>query len=196
MTATTLYPVPSRVQMIQAMRVASDEANAEGSTLLARYYEDHPELATGDAQQAMNDFNMVRVAVGAEVERRVRPVLDRYTEQLSAQQQIVGRARFLSPAVLMQDILNDIAGTGPARHREFMKQVEGFHARWREHFVRLVFQRARVNDFSDIPRFVFAEEPLATVAARVAVSMLGLLVPAVILIVAGLLYLRRYPVIA
>jgi ABC-2 type transport system permease protein len=196
MTATTLYPVPSRVQMIQAMRVASDEANAEGSTLLARYYEDHPELATGDAQQAMNDFNMVRVAVGAEVERRVRPVLDRYTEQLSAQQQIVGRARFLSPAVLMQDILNDIAGTGTARHREFMQQVESFHARWREHFVRLVFQRARVNDFSDIPRFVFAEEPLATVAARVAVSMLGLLVPAVILIVAGLLYLRRYPVIA
>jgi ABC-2 type transport system permease protein len=195
MTATTLYPVPSRVQMIQAMRVASDEANAEGSTLLARYYEDHPELATGDAQQAMNDFNMVRVAVGAEVERRVRPVLDRYTEQLSAQQQIVGRARFLSPAVLMQDVLNDIAGTGTARHREFMQQVESFHARWREHFVRLVFQRARLNDFSDIPRFVFAEETSATVAGRVAVSMLGLLAPAVILIVSGLQYLRRYPVV-
>jgi ABC-2 type transport system permease protein len=177
------------------MRVASDEANAEGSTLLARYYEDHPELATGDAQQAMNDFNMVRVAVGAEVERRVRPVLNRYTEQLSAQQQIVGRARFLSPAVLMQDILNDIAGTGTARHRAFMQQVESFHARWREYFVRLVFQRARLNDFSDIPRFIFAEETSAIVAGRVAVSMLGLLVPAVILIVAGLQYLRRYPVI-
>jgi hypothetical protein len=61
--------------------------------------------------------------------------------------------------------------------------------------VRLVFQRARLNDFADIPRFVFAEETSATVAGRVAVSMLGLLVPAVILIVAGLLNLRRYPVI-
>jgi hypothetical protein len=95
----------------------------------------------------------------------------------------------------MQDILNDIAGTGPARHREFMKQVEGFHARWREHFVRLVFQRARLNDFSDIPRFVFTEETSAAVAGRVAVTMLGLLVPAVALTAVGLLYLRHYPVI-
>ena len=69
MIATTPIPSPSRVEMIQAMRVASDEADAEGSTLLARYYEDHPELASGDAQQAMNDFNLVRVAVGREVER-------------------------------------------------------------------------------------------------------------------------------
>ena len=89
MIATTAYPVPSRVEMIQAMRVASDEANAEGSRLLARYYEDHPELASGDAQQAMNDFNLVRVAVGSEVERRVRPVLDRYTRQLAGQQRII-----------------------------------------------------------------------------------------------------------
>ena len=71
------------------MRVASDEANEEGSRLLAKYYEDHPELANGDAQQAMNDFNLVRVAVASEVERRVRPVLDRYTRQLAAQQRIV-----------------------------------------------------------------------------------------------------------
>jgi ABC-2 type transport system permease protein len=85
MTTTTLYPVPSRVEMIQAMRVASDEANAEGSKLLAQYYEDHPDLASGDEQQAMTDFNLVRVAVNSEVGRRVRPVLDRYTRQLVAQ---------------------------------------------------------------------------------------------------------------
>jgi ABC-2 type transport system permease protein len=42
MAATTAYPVPSRVEMIQAMRIASDDATEEGSKLLARYYEDHP----------------------------------------------------------------------------------------------------------------------------------------------------------
>jgi ABC-2 type transport system permease protein len=88
--------------MIQAMRVASDEANAEGSRLLAKYYEDHPELASGDTQQEMNDFNLVRVAVSGEVERRVRPVLDRYSEQLAGQQRLVEAARFLSPAILMR----------------------------------------------------------------------------------------------
>ena len=68
--------------MVQAVREASDEANAGGSTLLARYYEDHPELAIGDAAQAMNDFNIVRVAVNDDVERRVRPVIDHFEEQV------------------------------------------------------------------------------------------------------------------
>ena len=40
------YPVPSRVQMIQAIRTASDSAMAEGFRVLARYYKDHPELVT------------------------------------------------------------------------------------------------------------------------------------------------------
>jgi ABC-2 type transport system permease protein len=195
MTATTMFPVPSRVEMIQAMRVASDEANAEGSKLLARYYEDHPELATGDEQQAMNDFNMVRVAVNSEVERRVGPVLDRYARQLSAQQGIVTRARFLSPAILMQDALNDIAGTGTARHREFVKQVEVYHQRWRDYFIPLVFQKARLLDYSGVPRFTYVEETLRSVARRVAVSMVGLSIPALVIGVIAFTRMRQYPVV-
>jgi ABC-2 type transport system permease protein len=195
MTVTTMHPVPSRVEMIQAMRVASDEATAEGSKLLARYYEDHPELATGDTQEAMSNFNMVRVAVDAEVARRVQPVIDRYSERLLAQQQVVGRARFLSPAVLMQDALNDIAGTGMARHREFVRQVEDYHARWRVYFIGLIAQRARLADFSNVPRFTFEEESFGTVAGRVMLCFAGLALPALALLAAGLWRVRRYPVI-
>ena len=45
LVATTLYPVPSRVEMIQAMRVAGREASERGSQLLGAYFADHPELA-------------------------------------------------------------------------------------------------------------------------------------------------------
>jgi ABC-2 type transport system permease protein len=195
MITTTLYPVPSRVEMIQAMRVASDEANAEGSKLLAQYYEDHPELASGDEQQAMTDFNLVRVAVNSEVGRRVRPVLDRYTRQLAAQQRIVERARFLSPAILLQDALNDVSGTGVARHREFVSQVEAYHERWRDYFVPLVFQRARLADYSRLPGFSFGEEPLDAVSGRVAISVAGISLPAFVVGAVGLTRLRRYPVL-
>jgi ABC-2 type transport system permease protein len=178
------------------MRVASDDANAEGSKLLARYYEDHPELATGDEQQAMNDFNLIRVAVGAEVERRVRPVLDRYTQQLSAQQRIVERARFLSPAILMQDVLNDVAGTGSARHREFVRQVEAYHERWRDYFVGLVFRKARLQNYSDVPRFTFEEEPIDVVGRRVIIALAGLAIPALLLAAMAFVRLGRYPITA
>jgi ABC-2 type transport system permease protein len=196
MAALTMYPVPSRVEMIQAMRVASDDANTEGSKLLSRYYEDHPELATGDAQQAMNDFNLVRVAVSAEVERQVRPVLNRYAEQLAKQQQIVEQARFFSPAILLQDALNDVAGTSAARHGEFIKQVEVYHEQWREYFVRLMFQKARLENYSDLPRFEFREEATGDVARRVAVSLAGLALPIVFLGALAFVRLPLYKVVA
>jgi ABC-2 type transport system permease protein len=71
----------------------------------------------------MNDFNIIRVAVDEDVSRRARPVVDRYEQQLTRQQTLIDRLRFLSPAVLMQDALNDVAGTGAARHRHFLGQV-------------------------------------------------------------------------
>lgn len=195
MGATTTYPVPSRVEMVQAMREASDEANQRGSELLARYYEDHPELATGGADQAMNDFNAIRVAVDAEVESRVRPVLDRYEGQIARQQTIVGRLRVLSPAILMQDALNDISGTGTARHRHFVQQVGAYHGRWRAYFVPLIVGRARVGDYEALPAFAYDEESSGAVAGRVAASLGLLLGAAVVPGAIGLLRLRRFPVV-
>lgn len=194
MAATTMYPVPSRVEMIQAVREASDEANANGSKLLSKYYEDHPELAAGDAQQAMNDFNIIRVAVGSEVERRVRPVLDRYERQLAGQQRMVSRLRFLSPAILMQDALNDIAGTGMARHQHFMAQVSEYHAAWRAYFVPLIFRKAQLDSFSSIPAFRYSDEDGDRVAGRVLFSLAGLLIPVLLIGSWGLAALRRFPV--
>ena len=45
--AGLLHPLPSRVQMITAQREASNEAVNRRSELLARYLEDHPEMAEG-----------------------------------------------------------------------------------------------------------------------------------------------------
>ncbi len=192
---TTVYPVPSRVEMVQAVREASDDANASGSKLLARYYEDHPELATGDATQAMNDFNIVRVAVNDDVERRVRPVIDRFEHQVRSQQQAIDRLKFLSPAILLQDALNDISGTGTARHRHFMAQVDSFHRRWREYFTPLIFTKVSFTAFDDVPRFRFDEERTSAVTGRVGLGLLGFVLPALVITWLGLRQMRRYPVI-
>jgi ABC-2 type transport system permease protein len=194
--ATTLYPVPSRVEMVQAVRVASDAANQEGSKLLARYYEDHPELAEGGVEQAMNDFNVIRVAVNSEVEQRVRPVLDRFEAQLASQQQLIDRLRFLSPAILMQNALNDISGTGAARHRHFMTQVGRYHQQWRDYFVPLIFRKAQLQTLVNVPTFTFEEESTGAVATRVVGDTALMLLPTMGLAILGLRGLRRYPVAA
>lgn len=195
LVVTSVYPVPSRVEMVQAMREATDEANKGGSKALARYYEDHPELATGDPAQAMNDFNIVRVAVNDDVERRVRPVVNRYEAQIAAQQRALDRLRYLSPAILMQSALNDIAGTGTDRHRHFLSQVDAFHAGWRALFVSKIFSKALVQSVDEAPRFVYREEALRTVVSRVAMAVTGLLIPAAAIAWVGLRRLTRFPIV-
>jgi len=196
MAATSFYPVPSRVEMVQAIREAQDEANKGGSQALARFYEDHPELATGDPAQAMNDFNVVRVAVNDDVERRVRPVVNRYEEQIAKQQRVIDSLRFLSPAILMQSALNDIAGTGTDRHRDYLAQVDAYHQQWRDYFVPKIFAKTLIADFDQVPRFGYREEATSVVSARVTVALAGLLVPALVIGAIGLRRLRRFPVVA
>jgi ABC-2 type transport system permease protein len=192
---TTAYPVPSRVEMIQAVRVASDAAANAGSALLARYYEDHPEFASGDSSQAMTDFNIVKIAVDDDVARRTRPVIDRYERQLARQQAMIDRLRFVSPAVLMQDVLNDVAGTGVARHRHFVAQADRFHAQWRQFIMPLIFSKSRLTAADQAPAFAYEEEQTASVARRVLLGIVGLVLPAVAAAAIGLARLRRYPIV-
>jgi ABC-2 type transport system permease protein len=198
LAANVLYPMPSRVELITALRSASNEASAKGSALLARYYEDHPELAAlTDTERAMNDFTVTRLAVDEEIERSIRPVVDKYDVQLQRQQSLVDRFRFLSPAILAQDALNDIAGTGLARHRHFVSLVEEFHTRWRNYFLPLIVQKAKLTsaDYDKLPSFDFQDEPLATVATRTGLGLVILVFVAAILGALGYKRLRSYPVI-
>ena len=188
------YPVPSRVALVQATRVASDDANAQGARLLAAYYEDHPELATGDAEQAMTDFNVVRLAVNDDIEKRVRPVVAQFDEQLARQQALVDRFRVVSPALVMQEALSDLSGTGAQRHRHFVAQVAAFHDEWRRFFTQKIVAKAQITDLSTLPGFAYAEEPTVALRARILPALLTFLLPTLALGGLAFARLRRYAV--
>jgi ABC-2 type transport system permease protein len=191
---TTAYPVPSRVEMIQATRRASAEATAKGSQLLAKYFEDHPELTAG-GQADPSDFYTRSIAVQNETERLIQPVLDHFDRQVAGQQALVDRFRFLSPAIVTQAALNDLAGTGVARYRHFLSLVAGFHQQWQAHFYPRIVQKAQLQaaDYDRFPTFIFSEESSRAVIQRVFIGLLGLLAPVLVLGWYGLHALRRYP---
>jgi ABC-2 type transport system permease protein len=197
LAAGVMYPMPSRVELVTALRAASNEASAKGSALLGKYYEDHPELAAlTDTEKAMNDFTVTRLAVDEEIERSVRPVVDQYDVQLQRQQLMINRFRYLSPAIIAQDALNDVAGTGSARHRHFVSQVEGFHTRWRNHFLPLIVQKAKLTaaSYDTFPTFDYRDEPISAVLRRTAVGVLTLLATAIVFSIAGYKRLSSYPI--
>jgi len=193
--AQSLYPVPSRVQMIQAIRDASREASAHGSQLLGRYFEDHPELIPGGTSKAeIDNFNAQTYAVQEAVDRQVQPVLDRYDAQLLRQQSLVDRLKFLSPAIVTQEALNRIAGTDLGRYRYFIAQVDRFHRKWKDYFNTRSVQKVpmTVDAIDAVPSFAFAEQPFSRVLLDVAVGLAGLFVPAFVIALIASWRMRKY----
>jgi ABC-2 type transport system permease protein len=171
----TAHPVPSRIEMINAAREASTEASAEGSRLMARYQEDHPELMQGNYDAT--DAAMRTYATQDAVDRRVKPILENYDRQLLSQQNMVRRLQILSPAIAMQEILNDISGTGNGRYQHFSRQVKEFHKGWQDYFVPRSFQKMRFDTemYRNSPQFRWQEEDTNTVVQKVSSGLLGVL---------------------
>lgn len=192
---STLAPVPSRVEMIQATRRASNEASAKGSQLLAKYFEDHPELVPASGKPDMNDFFTKSIAVQTETERLIEPVMNAFDQQLAKQQALINTLRFLSPAIVTQAALNDIAGTSHARYQHFLALVDRFHLDWQQYFNPRILQQAKLTarEFDTVPKFTFTEEPLGAILRRAILGWLGLLIPVALIGWFGVYRLRRFP---
>lgn len=195
--AKTTHPVPSRVELITAMRTASNDAAARGAALLAKVYGDHPELAPTQSVDA-GEFMSRTYAVQDEVDRQIAPVLARFDDQMARQQALAERYRFLSPAVVTHTALADLAGTGAPRYRDWLGQVLDYHRTWQDFFVPRAFRRQWLTaaDFDQIPRYQYRSEPESVVRERVAVGLLGLVIPTVFLVLLAGIRLRRFEVAA
>jgi ABC-2 type transport system permease protein len=193
---TAKHPVPSRVELVQSIREATNDANARAAQVMSRYFLDHPEMVPEGEAPDPNDYQTRSYAIREDVERAMAPVLAKYDQQLLRQQAQVDRLKYLSPAIVAQEALNDIAGTGLARYKHFLGLVEGFQREWREFFMPRVFAKQTLSpeDYDRIPKFRFEEEPEAAVRGRVSAGLAGLVVPLIVVFALAMGGLRHYPV--
>ena len=170
--AGLLHPLPSRVEMITAQREASNDAVNQRSELLARYLEDHPEMAEGVVADEPGLGALAWAATDA-VNRRLEEVTSEHDGQRAEQIVLVRRYRFLSPALLAQEVLIDAAGTGDARFAHFQAQVRAFAEQWQEFFVPAILadEQMTASVLPDLPRFRLANEESADVGRRAIVPL-------------------------
>ena len=179
----TLYPPPSRVEMLHEAREAAQAMERELAGLEGRHDQDTQTQAYAEKM----------VTVQADLARRAAPVLADLRAQLAQRQRLQDGLRFLSPAMVVHLALEDVAGTGARRHQRFEAQVDAFHDRFRAQ----MFAKVRAGQPLDaaqikaIPAWAFEEEPAGALASRVLSGVGGLLLAALLLLGLALRGLRR-----
>ena len=195
LVAQSRHPTPSRVAFITMVRSVTNEANAVADRLMSKYLVDHPELAGAGVD--MSDFWTRSLTVQDTIEKTLAPHYADFEQQLAQQQAVITGARVLTPALLMQTALEDVAGTGLPRWQAYRTQTLAFHKQWQDFFIarQIRQQKLTAAEVAAVPVFAFREEPTADVTGRMVTALAWLLVPAAVLWGIGLVRLKKYAVV-
>lgn len=181
----TLHPSPSRVALVNQARSATEQAEAEVSALEG----DH-----GQPKQPDLALSQRAVEVQADLEGRLEPVVEAFSARLAEQQSLVDRLRFISPAIVVYEGMNDVAGSGVRRHQDFDLQVKIFHAEYKEFYFKRVRSGRALSlvDHASLPAFSYAEPEPQLMLRRVGAGALSLLGACLLLALAAARRFRGY----
>jgi ABC-2 type transport system permease protein len=135
------WPVPSRIKLITDTRAAAEEIKKRSSQALARYLEDHPEMAKDTAGINPDDFATRYFTAHIETERTIEPLQKEFTIQLQKQNDWVRKFMYLSPAIVMQENLNRISGSDEASYSLFKEQVNAFYKQLQGYYTNRVVKK-------------------------------------------------------
>jgi len=153
---SSLYPTPSRLKMINQIRLIKKENEEKQNDIMSEYLRTHPELSNGSTTEKLgfwhNYFASEKI-----MEEKTKPLLAEYDLQLKKQQNLISTFKYISPAILMQQSLNNIAGTSEKHYNDYKKQVFEFSNTWRDYLVPMLFknQKFKVNDYNKLPHFTY-----------------------------------------
>ncbi|MBC7922989.1 MAG: DUF3526 domain-containing protein [Ferruginibacter sp.] len=182
----SLHPVPSRVELVTALRDAEQRVKRDQEAMLTRFYQSHPQYARKSEKEPWDWRQYYRehfLQKEAE-EKLATPVNAAFEAQLARQQALAYRYRFLSPALLLGHSLNEIAGTDTRNYLAFNQSVEDFYGEWNRYFKDKFWKEEKITaaTYDRFPTYQsgaaavagsFGPNALATVAFGVLFAGLG-----------------------
>ena len=137
LVVNTISPAPSRTELASRTRVVTAESLRQYEDFFSadyRYASDPETLMVKDGLIEVPPRMRAFFLAKQRVDEQLEPLLKRFDHQLLQQQKLVDTIGFLSPAILVNEALNSIAGTDSRRFIAFKAQTEAFHDAWRKHF--------------------------------------------------------------
>jgi ABC-2 type transport system permease protein len=185
--------------MVGLIRAAQTDANKEYDAMDARFQQEHPEMTAKPVSKADDTAaSRKRVLVQQAAADRIAQIMAGYDHRLAQQQRIVDSLRFLSPAIVMQEALNAVAGADNSRYQHLSRQVDAFHRVWQGFFLPKVLANTPLTlaDYEHFPHFSYVEQAISETTLRLFGGLLGLAVPTGLLCLFSMRRIRDYPVTA
>lgn len=154
MIATSIYPVPSRVELVNAKRQAEQETERNKQAVLKKFYQAHPQLVQkSEKEQTDQDYYREYISLHEVIEEEVSKVQQAFDYQLEGQQTFANQFQYFSPAVLMQNALNEIAQTDSKFYKTFQKNITAYQQKWKAFFKPKFIndEKMTVESFAQIP---------------------------------------------
>lgn len=176
LTATTLYPAPSRVALTTELREAALEAEERAADAREQYFFDHPDMASGDVDQEV--FFREVAASEDDIAQSIQSEVDAFVEQAERQSALARKLNYLSPALLADQAFAALAATDRISHEQFRTRAFAFHDEWRRFFLEPLRTEAALTtaDWRRLPQFVHEPQPLAERSERALMPALAILV--------------------
>ncbi|MGQ9804751.1 MAG: DUF3526 domain-containing protein [Chlorobiales bacterium] len=192
--ANLVYPLPSRVGYVNALRQAGEDAERRSAKRMEQFYQDHPELAKDTAARD-NDFGIKYLLMLSDISLSTKTVRETFNAQRELQTKLVKTLQAVSPAVVMQSVLNTISGTSDERYANFLRQAKAFHKVWCDYFEPMIYQRKAFSNYSQIPVFSYQEETEGEVAIQVLRLSVLWIIPTVVLLICSNARFKTYSVV-
>lgn len=185
---STIYPMPSRTLMINDMRVKKLEVTEKQDEILDNFLRDHPEYAVNDPSQT-NNFYHKYIASQKLIKEEMKPIVNTFENQLKNQQQLIRTLKWISPALIMQETLNKLAGNSTDDYESYRIQVINFSETWREYLTTFLFNNLdfSVVDYKNLPKFEMYREKFS-----ITMPTLILLLISLCLLIPFLMFFKKY----
>ncbi len=154
LSASLIYPIPSRIDYLESINEAAEEERLKGSKVLGKFMEDHPELVNKKIDTSKAPI--LKAIRDDQVNKKIFPIKEKYNIQIDKQQDFINNFKYFSPAILVQDILFNLAESGFKSFRDFSEQSDKYQKEWRRFFVTKILDTKPVysKDYDLIPKFI------------------------------------------
>jgi ABC-2 type transport system permease protein len=189
----TRYPMPSRVEAAVQARAATQEATVQGSRELGQFLQDHP-TSGNVGRDGMRQFAMLQAQRDQRVADRLQSAESVFNEQLARQQRLASWLSVVSPTMITQGVLLDVAGTSTYRFEHFRAEAAKFQRQWRDYFEPRVLDAATLTpeEYAAAPVFAYRDEAPASMRARILLPIAVMFGVALLLWWAGFRRYARY----